>query len=127
MTRMTRIPRLSSRRARVATALTSVLTAALTATALAMTASTASAASDVLLVGGNPGHTNEGFTCATATHGINPSIWPIEQVQNGCGTRVWLHNESGGAYCFSPHTNSSVPQGAAYAINALVSATTSDC
>ncbi len=98
------------------------------AAAITASAIPASGASQVLIVGFKG---NEAALCGSATHNIRTNIWPLSQVENGCGTRVWLHQNtdgSGWTYCVSPHSVTGFLQGKyQYAGQFYVSTNTANC
>ena len=79
----------------------------LSAAAIVASAIPASAAPFASLIGVRG---TEEFTCAVTTHGVN--VTPLTSAVNGCGNRIWLHqnlNGSGWGYCISGHTNPPIP------------------
>lgn len=85
----------------------------------------ASAAPEVSLVGIRG---TEQFTCTVQTHGVNVS--PLDSANNGCGTRVWLHqnsNGSGWGYCISKHTDPTIPTKYDNPAQAQVTSNTANC
>lgn len=86
----------------------------------------ASAASSYVTLTGDRG--TEEFTCKVTTHGIN--VGPLYHANNGCGNRVWLHqnlNGSGWGFCISGHSDVSIPTKYETAQQAQVSSNKAKC
>jgi hypothetical protein len=69
--------------------------------------------------------------CIGGSHGISePGLFGVTAAANGCGTRVWLHQNSDGSgwsYCISPYTYTTVPGWAYWPLQLLVSSNTASC
>jgi hypothetical protein len=94
-------------------------------TALLASAIPASAAAEASLIGVRG---TENFTCTHTTHGVN--VDPLTRVDNGCGTRIWLHqnlNGSGWGYCISKHSNPAIPTRYENPQQAQVTSNTANC
>jgi hypothetical protein len=106
-----------------------VATSVLCAAVVTGFATPASAVTEVLLIGRR---SNEAFTCTVSTtHGLysGPAMG-FYQADNGCGTRLWLHqygDGSGWAYCIGPHVDKGIPAQYQFPAQALVSANTAAC
>jgi len=120
---MSRSTVLRSRRARTVAAFAGVASAALATTAAL--ALPASAAANVTLIGQGG---NQGALCSPAeTHNVNTWIWPVEDLNNGCGSRVWLHGDTGWTYCVSPGHDVLVPSAYRDPINFQITSNKSAC
>ena len=118
-------------RLRTMKSLAGLAVAASTLSAAVVTAFTspAMAATDVLLIGRS---TNQAIICTrNTTHGLNSHhAMGFFQADNGCNTRLWLHqfaDGSGWAYCVGPHVNKAIPNQYQFPAQALVSGNTAAC
>src|SRR5438552_13520645 len=101
----------------------------LSAAAVTAFATPAAAATEVLLIGRM---TNQALICTpNLTHGLNSNhAFGFYQADNGCNTRLWLHqfsDGSGWAYCVGPHVDKAIPSRFQFPAQALVSANRAAC
>ena len=68
------------------------------------------------------------FGCSNGSHSLSATTWG--SVNNGCGDRVWLHQNSDGSgwgYCISKHHDQPLSGRYRYARNLQVTSNTNNC